>query len=302
MAECPFCKAPIDEDLSRFGGHCPKCVIEIPGDETPTDPGVAKRAEVQAAEERRRSWSRATAVGGLAVVAIGGTLCVTAWRIGQQHEAQARALRENQENAFYIAPASEHRLPIPGAAVAAEPEGKRNGRVLHRPVPVAEARISSGSSGEPARYDFIGGSDEEEPELADLAHRTVEVAPGSVEQGGFGPGVPTIEVSRGSVDSLALADAVKIRESVGGALRSYAQQMTACYERRLKNSPTLRGTWDAGFTILQSGRTMGVVVVPRGAGDPELERCMAETIGRWTFQTMVEPQQIEKAYTFGPSE
>ena len=40
MGECPFCKAQIDEEILLYGGTCPTCLIEIPGEESATDPGV----------------------------------------------------------------------------------------------------------------------------------------------------------------------------------------------------------------------------------------------------------------------
>ena len=39
MAECPFCGAEIREEVSLYGGTCASCLIEIPGEEAPTDPG-----------------------------------------------------------------------------------------------------------------------------------------------------------------------------------------------------------------------------------------------------------------------
>ena len=39
MGECPFCKVQIDEEILIYGGTCPTCLIEIPGEESATDPG-----------------------------------------------------------------------------------------------------------------------------------------------------------------------------------------------------------------------------------------------------------------------
>lgn len=40
MGECPFCSAEIDEEVMLYGGTCSACLIDIPGEEAPTDPGV----------------------------------------------------------------------------------------------------------------------------------------------------------------------------------------------------------------------------------------------------------------------
>ena len=43
MGACPFCGSEVGEDLLINGGHCPQCLIEIPGEDTPTDPGEAAK-------------------------------------------------------------------------------------------------------------------------------------------------------------------------------------------------------------------------------------------------------------------
>ena len=66
MSECPFCGASVSEDLITYGGSCPKCFGEIPGEEAPTDPGAEARA-IQEKKDRRGATIRA--VLGLAAMA-----------------------------------------------------------------------------------------------------------------------------------------------------------------------------------------------------------------------------------------
>ncbi len=302
MAHCPFCKAPIEDELSRFGGHCPKCVIEIPGDETPTDPGVGKRAEQQVEEERKgggRSWLGVVALAALVLVLCGGVLT---WQVLRSQEAaRLAALEAEADNGFYIQPETEHHLPtVEGAEspVSSQPSATRSNGSR------AVTTIGGGGNGSsgPKRFDFIGNSDVDAPELAELHERKIDVAPGGADLGSVGFSAPQVSISRGSVEALALSDPEEIRESVGTALKRYSKQMNTCYERRLKMAAELSGTWEARFTIMQTGRTAGILVVPYGGSDNELEACMARAVASWTFQPMVEAQRIEKPYNFGTVE
>ncbi len=307
MAECPFCKTTIDDELARFGGHCPKCVIEIPGDETPTDPGIGKRVEEQVETERKRGWGVYLGVGGLAALVLLSSGAVLWWKVQQQHEADRIAqLEAEADGDFYLAPAEAHELPIASndeSSSTSPGSGSRTqGHDSARQVTTIAATGGGGSAGGSNRFDFIGSSGADEPELADLHERKLDVSPGNTDLGTVGLSVPKIDIQRGGVGSVALSDPDEIRRSVGSALKSYSKQMTACYERRLKNTAELAGTWDAAFTILENGRTAGILVAARERGDAELERCMQNAIAGWKFQTMVGSQRIEKPYSFGPSE
>ena len=48
QATCPFCKGGISADVVQFGGNCPHCLLEIPGEEAPTDPGLVARQKAAA--------------------------------------------------------------------------------------------------------------------------------------------------------------------------------------------------------------------------------------------------------------
>ncbi len=301
MAHCPFCKATIDDELARFGGHCPKCVIEIPGDETPTDPGVGKRVEEQVEAEQQRRWGVFAAVGGLVAVVVIGAGSVLWWRIDNQRQAAELArLEAEADNGFFILPAEEHELPT--AEPEEQPEQGKPGNTgrSYQGSTVTNVPANTGTSSGPKRYDFTGGANAEETELAGLQEREIDVGPGGGPQvGSIGLNVPQIDISRSGLDSVALSDPEEIRKSVGTALKAYSQQMNTCYERRLKNTPDLAGTWDVSFTITTSGSTAGIGVVPHTVSDRELETCMSQAIASWKFQNMAKPQNFSKPYTFG---
>ncbi len=296
MAQCPFCKSSIDDELARFGGHCPKCVIEIPGDETPTDPGIGKRAEEQVETERQRRWGVFAAVGGLVLVVVVAAGSMLWWRIDQQRQAELAAQQDAAiDFEFTIASAAGHELPTLQPRQDENPgSGASSSRGHGGSVTTVPSSSSSGSTGS-KRYDFIGSSEESQPELAKLQERTIDVAPGA-DLGSMGP---SISISRGGLAGLALSDPEEIRQSVGTALKVYSKQMNTCYERRLKATPDLAGTWDVSFTIGTSGRTAAIAVVPHTTRDASLESCMSNAIATWTFTPMVSPQNFAKAYTFG---
>ncbi len=299
MAHCPFCKSTIDDELARFGGHCPKCVIEIPGDETPTDPGIGKRVEATVESDQRRGFGVFAAVGGLVLVVLVGAGSVLWWRIDQQRQADLRAeLQAQQDNDFFILPAEEHQLSYQAAEQEqqAQAQAQSVGRSHAARGSVVSVPSASGTAGSSGRnsYDFRGAAAEDEVELAEIKERDIKV-----EVGSFGPSVPSISINRGSVGSMALSDPDEIRKSVGTALETYSKQMTTCYERRLKTAPDLAGTWMVSFAIGTDGRTSGVSVVPQSTRDAQLESCMGQAIAKWTFQPMASKQNFSKPYTFG---
>ena len=113
MGECPFCKGNVAEDILVYGGRCPQCLIEIPGEEAPTDPGEEVRAEQAAAAataEKRRGWL-VGGIGGLALMLAGGG--VGAWLLLQEPAPDTTDVYMDDSDDFNFAPASAHQdLPL----------------------------------------------------------------------------------------------------------------------------------------------------------------------------------------------
>ncbi|MFH1468228.1 MAG: AgmX/PglI C-terminal domain-containing protein [Pseudomonadota bacterium] len=299
MAECPFCKSSIEDELARFGGHCPKCFIEIPGDETPTDPGLAKRVAQQLEHERQRPWGRVAGIAAMAAVVLIAAGGVVVWRVLQQPGATAQAAEQDLET-FYIAPASDHRLPEVGSTEP-EDQGAATVQSHQRGTGSVEAvEVGSRSRSGPARYDFTGSAEVSTPDLAPIAQRTVEVGPGAIEQSTTGFPPQRVEITRSSVESMALSDPEEIHQAVGTALKSYSGQLNHCYNIRLKTAPDLRGSWDIAFSITEAGRPRNISVQGLQAHDPEFETCMRDAISRWTFQPLAIEQDFSKTYSFEP--
>src|SRR5436190_1750948 len=102
MPACPFCKSQVRADLLKYGGHCPKCMIAIPGEETPTDPGerakVLQELEEQAAKSKHRGAFMAAAAAMGLLLGGGGAY----WY--QNREEPAPVVTGNIEDEIYIVP------------------------------------------------------------------------------------------------------------------------------------------------------------------------------------------------------
>lgn len=294
MASCPFCHAPVDDKLARFGGHCPKCFIEIPGEETPTDPGAQAKA---AAEAAQTSKSRTRLIVGGVVGAVflfcGAFVSYTVYKTRQEQMALADA-----EVEFFMEPVN-----LPEAQVAQASGGSpSNGTTAprnpgtRRPANT-EVGTSSGSSGGPVRLDFRNDASAMESTPSGFQEEVATLQP-KIEIGGDST---NLVLKRPSVKPVGLSDPEEIKKQVGGALSKYRAQVTACYNLRLKETPTLKGTWQIRMTIMTTGSTSNVAVIPMGTNDPKLESCMSQKASSWTFPALEAPQTIEVPYKLGTS-
>jgi hypothetical protein len=83
----------------------------------------------------------------------------------------------------------------------------------------------------------------------------------------------TPEVDSSDVDPAAIARYVKLR----------IKSITACYERELKRSPTLKGKVSVRFSIMPTGRTGNVEVEENTLGNEAVAACIKTTIRSWVF-------------------
>ena len=80
---------------------------------------------------------------------------------------------------------------------------------------------------------------------------------------------------------------VKVFKANQGGLR-------ACYEKGLKRNPNLQyvSNVNAHFAVRNTGNAIGVSFTPHA--DVEMEKCMAQTIGRWHFPSFTgDPVQFD---------
>lgn len=311
---CPFCKTAVAPDVIRFGGNCPHCMLEIPGEEAPTDPGAEARKRkdeedrVLAEAERKRSRTTAIAVSLLLVVGIGGV--GFAWYRKQNEQAAVLDMEEYYQVDFASLPGDQ---PAPTAPVVAAVEAPvksggskpSTGRVpMARPdVLGADAPIVTGSTasndGAVAATGGLKKSVSGDALPADAMPTAVAVGPTST--GGTSRfGGADISVSRVGMD-VVLSDEAAIYEMAKRVINASSAQLQTCYNNRLKQNESLKGGWKVSFVIGKDGHTKDVGVSALNTADAELEQCMTRTVQGWRFQRVAKDQPVTKTYRFGAS-
>lgn len=285
---CPFCRGAISLDLAQYGGNCPHCMLEVPGDEAPTDPGAVlrqKQAEERMVAEAAEARKRRVRLGVLAVV-----LVALAGVVGWQY--QAWRARHTYEVVQYfelpledIAAAPAPVAPPPEAVVAAS--GGTSGGA--RPSGGRPSGGSSGATAPPSGGTAVAasGAGTEDAAPVGLAVTTGAVSLGS---GGDVPIVKTDEV---------LTDEREILEMIKRVVYGSSPQLEACYQQRLKQAPDLAGVWEVSFVVTRSGIPASVGVKPRNRPDGELEACLRNAVSSWRFLKINADKPISRPYRFG---
>ncbi len=109
-------------------------------------------------------------------------------------------------------------------------------------------------------------------------------------------------VIRGRVNAGALADesgAGAFDPSiVTGMIRRRIRAIQSCYERELRNNPTLNGRVLVRFTIQTSGSVSGASATENSTGSPAVATCVVRTISRFRFNPGPEGGSVTFAYPF----
>lgn len=306
MGSCPFCRGEVSEDILQNGGHCPHCLIEIPGEETPTDPGEQAKAMQQAEEQAAKKGGKGPLIAVAAVVLIG--LGVGGWFATRSDPASEVYMDDSEE--FSFAPASAHQdLPVEDGGeeeTVAKASGGGSKRAPKRDV---SGGGSGGSVAKASNPPPTGGSVAGPPEAAPSAQGSMvpTVSSGSPKSGHSPPvaadplgafAMASGPASKGP-QAIVLEKPGEIYDMVKKVLQVNGNQMKQCYEQRLKVNSDLRGAWTASFDILESGRTANVKIKGEGVKDAELESCMKGKVEKWTFQRIADATHIDKTFRFG---
>lgn len=313
--ECPFCKGVITRDLERHGGACPHCLLEIPGDDADTDPGLIlkqKQAEEQqkaVAKHNRGNWMIGTAALCVFVMAIGGGF----WWNNAREEAMYY-----DPQVYFQAPLEEINL----AEFVAEGEAAK--AEIAR---VAQAEGTSGNSGGPTN----GSGTPKNPKIPDIKVVVPQDSelpqPIATNSGGRNPGgvrgssnpppldakIPEFGQRNGATGmdiasssgarptGTALTERTAIEEMVQRVSKVYNSQIGVCYEQRQKAILDLKGIWTLSFTILPNGGTRDVRARGGGISDPELEQCMVRAATTWKFEPLATEFKVTKQYRLSPA-
>lgn len=277
MESCPFCRADVDEELILYGGNCPSCLNEIPGEEAPTDPGAQAKANAEIEAEAVKKRSRAPMIiGGLlaVLVAVGGGIYAT-----QQPEPEAPM--EMPEIVID--------RDISGHINPDEPEGEDPPEELASASPGAAPRNDAPPTG-----GQVVASPQAPPDRGSIAP--------SGPKGGinsFDPGVALNPLGSVSASSKILTSESEINAMVASTLGTYTSRLQRCYNSRLKDREDLSGTWNIAFTITRQGKASRVSVSPRGASDAPLEACLQKTVTAFTFQKIAQEKPVSFPASFG---
>lgn len=289
VASCPFCKGAISSDLVKFGGNCAHCLLEIPGEDAPTDPGLIARkrqeaeAMLRAKAQRRRNTMLGAFVGVLALGAAGFMFSLA--------ESEKAARTYEMPDDLYLPPLQEAAVPDPIAVVQPTPADKvkPTGKpapqtVTNTPTAPVQPVALAGSSG-PKK---ASGSATGDAEVAMTATGSMTT---SIE-----PAALSVSTSKGP-----LSDESEVFAMIKQVMTRYNPQVQACYNTRLKAVPELAGGWTLGFTVVKDGGVKAVSVKPVKAKDAELESCLLKTVSAWKFAPITYEQPVTKTVRFGAS-
>lgn len=287
---CPFCKGVVPPDLARAGGNCPHCMLEIPGEEAPTDPGLEmrKKAEAEAVKaakvQKRRRGVFSVVVLFLLLVASAGVY----FELQRQEEELVYDIDEP-----YVPAAS-------GGAAKAQPEApevvaSKGGSRTVRPrntnpeeAALPAAAVEGGGNTPPksvVKYVPSGGAG------GDMA---VGVDGGG--QGGVAIGKVDIGVSRVATD--VLKDEEAIFSMAKEVISAYSPQVETCVQQRLRVDESFKGDFKVSFTIQPAGTVKKVKVEPLAQSDAEVEACISRVVGAWTFGKIAKDFPVKKTFRY----
>ena len=294
---CPFCKGVISADLAQFGGNCPHCMLEVPGEDAPTDPGAILRQK-QAEEDRKRAAAQARSRQvQLGVVAAAAVLFLAG---GGYYFYSHRQAAVYELDDYYVQPLEEiaaaPTTPTP-AAVPTLPGKKGAKPPPGTPVPATPTAgtppvAATPGTTTPIAHTGSGGADAVASATPSLMTTGTATA-GTVSLGGI-----TTDITQPGV---VLSDQQQIFDMAKTVINRSSPQLQACYQSRLKQVPDLAGAWKVELTITKAGTTSGVNVSGQDQHDAELETCMERSIAGWHFMKIAFDQPVAKTYRFKPS-
>lgn len=293
---CPFCKGPISTDLERHGGACPHCLLEVPGDDAPTDPGLELRNKQKAAA---MAAAAAKAKRNRAMVALGGVLSICLMGVTVLYLQDLEERRTYIPPEYYQLPLEDMSLadpdPVPAETVASVTPGTPT--KVNPSNTVASVTPSPTTNGTPADDREAmnqaltaaqKGQNTTKPSIktqkvTDPSAPPATSIPDFVSQSVGGAGSVSIPGITLSNSSEVLTDIKQIQDMVGRVSGAYKGQIKACYAARVKSAPDLKGMYSIVFTVSPDGTTHDVKV-SGNPEDKELQECMKQRVETWHYQ------------------
>lgn len=289
MPQCPFCKGKVEEDLLRFGGHCPHCLNEIPGEEAATDPGAQARARqelearVAAARVQRRNRLLTVLAALLLIVGVGAYAVF--------HEEPAPLMLDDVE--IYIPPASAHRNVAAEEAAAAQAKAEEEEK--HKKE-AASHHVATTAGTTQVTTDMLATAG---PAPSSPTTAPPETTADSLNQsslGGFdlSPKGPALK----GIGPITATSDTEIKQMAKTVVDANFRQLRQCYESRIKENPSLSGRWVVAWTIESDGSVSKAEAEGQGVNDRAFESCMVRSVETWKFQPVSKRTELARAFVF----
>ena len=265
-------------------------MLEIPGEEAPTDPGLEMRKKqegiARAQARTRKTIHRIAAVFLTGIIFVAGG--ISYWYVQRQLEAMVYDLDD-----IYIAP--RDRLlaarPVPPPALVAVRTGSGSPRSA-RSAPDPEesnlpdaAAVASGS-GATTTVKYVPPT------------RQGDASVGLAAEGSASVGLGGADIAVFRVGDDVLTDDEAIFRMAKEAITAYGPQMETCAAQRMKQDENFGGAWKLNFTIEKDGTVSKAKVTGRDHADAELEACMTRAASSWRFAKIARPFPVSKTYPF----
>lgn len=308
LAECPFCQRQVDSELVSYGGKCPHCFGEIPGEEAPTDPGEAKKKaehKAIAAKVQRGRTLPLLMVAMLPLVAVCAAVVILI------KPTPAMPILNLDEGEFAIGDVGDivaaPAVVVPPSTIEVRPESKPGEKIAK--LTPKDSKIPKGV--DPSKIDF-GGSGTADPSRAhsggDASASNLVVDPTSplaVQNNGGGLlAGPDVGIARRAVKGVTLTDDNQIIEMVKITVKEQLPKLRyQCYEPILKLEPEVTGSWLLNFTVKPDGTVMGASAVAKEGttAHAKLESCIAQKVATWPFQPIKAELPVAKSIGFKAS-
>jgi hypothetical protein len=300
---CPFCASKVHVDLITFGGPCPSCFGDIPGEEAATDPGEEVKA-AQKKQDDKRSYRKAVLPLLLATPVVMLLAVVAVWLVLKPEPQMV--LLDFDEFDEYPMPELVAKAPevvdTPDPKTASTPRAQTpSGTQL--PYAGGTNDIGTGEGGTNLQGDGVatatGGT---------RGTRTGIVGPsGGPSDGGkldssggqeagldFGIGVNAAR--RGAV----LDDPEAIKRMIGQKMAAQVPRLNSCYESQLKTDESLQGRWRLAFVVSKDGKALDTSATGLNEQSAEFEACLSRELAKWSFQRIKHDQPVRKTVTFRP--
>ncbi len=271
-------------------------MLEIPGEEAPTDPGLEQKqklAAVHIAQERRRR-ARSRVVGALAAAALAALGAVGYWQVQLAEEELVYELDD-----VYMAPrdgliASQERpVSAPGAV---QPPTKKPG--LRRDpglpsvgnIPSLPSGARTADAPDATTVTYTPGGPRTDATVATTTGGAGTSTLGSVD----------IKVNRSN--TIVLEDDEEIRAMAKEVSGAYAPQIETCVAARLKADSSFKGSWKVTFKIMPDGTVGKISTKALEAQDDAVDACIRRQVGGWRFQKISHEFTVAKTWRFSGQE